>query len=96
MNDELELYDTTVFNETLEALDTGKTVYLYYEMTALYCSITSFGLAIVDNSHLIYLKTDEGAKLTIYPFEGYNVSDLYTPTNLIISEDDSSEVPSVT
>ena len=86
MNDELELYDTTIFNGVVEALDTGKIIYLYNETMVYYQVICSFGLAIIDNSHCISLGTVDGGLLNIYPSEGYNVSDLYTPTNIAFSE----------
>ena len=92
MNDELELYDTTIFNKTLEALDTGKLVYLNYESADGYVIITSFGLIIEDNIHKIFLDgLNLAVRIILYPSEGYNVSDLYTPTNITFSE----VVPSV-
>ena len=86
MNNALELYDTTIFNDTLEALDTGKAIYLFDEDG--YAFITGFTLTIADNFHFISLFILNGNILTIYPSEGYNISDLYTPTNIVFSEID--------
>ena len=90
-----QIHDTTIFNNTLEALDTGKIVYIlgYY---GWYSIITDFIIINSDGILSIEFNDNSGSGFVIYPSEGYNASDLYTPTNLVNSEDDSSEAPSVT
>ena len=83
----LELYDTTTFNDVIEALDTGKTIYLFTGY--MYVFITSFNLFIDNNSHIITLNFN-GDSLIVYPSEGYDVSDLYTPSNINFRENAGS------
>lgn len=79
-----QIHDTTIFNNTLEALDTGKIVYLLIDDG--YNIITSFIIVNSNGSLLIECYTNDH-HFVIYPSEGYNTSDLYTPINLTILED---------
>jgi len=84
----LEIHDTTIFNNILEALDTGKIVYIFGNGGSDgYDVITGFIIINSDESLSIELYTI-GSSFVIYPSEGYNASNLYIPTNLTISETD--------
>ena len=85
---ELTVLNTVIFNDLFEALDTGITVYLYEDVEdTTYYMITSFYIYYPNNgSPIITIITGYGI-FNIKPSNGYSLSDLYTPTNIIISED---------
>lgn len=83
----LTVFNTVIFNDLFEALDTGTTVYLYEDVEDnTYYMITSFQAYYSNNSSVIYVITGYDT-FFIKPSNGYSASDLYTPTNIVIPED---------
>lgn len=85
---ELTVFNTVIFNDLFEALDTGITVYLYEDTDDYkYYMIKSFSIWYSNNDPMIYVSTDYDA-FSIKPSNGYSLSDLYTPTNIIVMSED--------
>lgn len=72
-------YDTTLFNQVLEALDTGKTI--YFKMIDTYHTITNFTY-IQNNGDCLFFTLNNGDTYEICPSSGYTSSQLYVPTNI--------------
>lgn len=92
----MEIHDTTIFNEVLEALDTGKTIYvldsyeydsiappMYVTVTGFCCYIASEAPPIITLYFTLY---DSTLAIDIEPSINYSNNDLYVPTNIAISE----------
>lgn len=73
-------YDTTLFNQVLEALDTGKTIY-FKMIDNNYYTIENFAYLLNNGDYLLFSLTN-GSSYSIYPSSGYTSSQLYTPVNI--------------
>lgn len=86
------LSDTTIFNDLLKALDTGMAVYMKVG-TLNYISLSKFAYVLNNDvptiSIYFYNLTDS---YSVIPSEGYSNSDLYIPTNFILSEESAPVV----
>ncbi len=80
------LSNTTTFNNLLKALDTGMVVYIK-DGNNIYNPLGGFGYVLKNNIPTIamgfYNLSD---RYEIMPSEVYSDSDLYIPTNFILSE----------
>jgi len=86
------LSDTTIFNDLLKALDTGMAVYMKVD-TLDYISLSEFAYVLNNNIPTISIYFYNFAdSYSVIPSEGYSDSDLYIPTNFILSEESAPVV----
>ena len=78
----MQLFSTTIFNELLQAIDTGMTIYGYDSEYGYYSPLNSFSLLDEDGIYLSLFFGNNGTAYNLYPSDGYSESDLYTPTNI--------------
>lgn len=88
----MEIHDTTIFNEVLEALDTGKTIYVFRSYDddsispSMYFTVGSFCCYISSGAPPIITLFCTLVTIDIEPSINYSNNDLYVPTNIAISE----------